>query len=139
MLQFMVASLPTSTNGGNMTDVQFLAMFLSGIAAFGVNLIAIAIGLFKLGGAVATFKAIGQQQAYEINQLKVAVASVATLMADNSLLTHRVETVEHRLNHMDKLVDDIRRGEGAILPLFRSAYEAPPQGSPQQPPNSSSR
>lgn len=128
MLHFVAAaSLSPTTSGAIMTDVQFLAMFLSGIAAFGVNLLALAIGLYKLGGAVATFKAIAVQQTLEINELKTAVSSIAQIMSDNTLLAHRVQTVEDRIGGIDKLVDDLRRGEAMILPLFKSAHEVPPQ------------
>lgn len=128
MLQFVAAFQPP-INRVPMTDLQFMAMFLSGIAAFGVNLIAIAVGLYKLGGAVATFKSIGEQQSHEINELKNNVVKIAQIMTDNTLLAHRVESVEKRMGGLDKLIDDLRRGEGMILPLFRGAHEVPTKES----------
>lgn len=89
----------------------------SGLAVFIVNLIAIAVGVYKLGGAVAEFKLIGHQQAQEIAELKIAVRVIADLITKTAVQTGRIEDLEKRETALEKLIDDLRRGEGYILPF----------------------
>lgn len=121
--------------GIGMTDFQIAAMvagFIIGTIAFLVNIIAVLIAIYKMGKAVQKFETIGQQQSVEIRELKIAVAQMAQLVTDNTLLTHRLDTVEHRMNMNDKLVDDLRRGEGRILPLDYSPFKVSPNRPEEQ-------
>lgn len=120
-------TLVTMEEGLN--DLQVAVMvagFVAGVIAFLVNIAAVMIAIYKMGRAVEKFENIGKQQASEISQLKTAIAQMAQLVTDNTLLTHRQETIEHRINQHDKMIDDLRRGEGMILPLNQSPFRYPP-------------
>lgn len=90
---------------------------LAAIAAFALNLLAIGIAIYKLGGAVTRFELIGHQQALEISGLKDAVKEVAILVTNIALQGQRLDNISGRMGRVEKLIDDIRRGEGFILPM----------------------
>lgn len=92
--------------------------------AFAVNLIAIVVAIYKLGQAVGKFELIGKQQAGEISSLKEAVKEVSVLVTDMALHNQRLDNLSARLNRTEKLIEDIRRGEGMILPL-KPYHEVP--------------
>jgi len=93
-------------------DVQTIIIILGGIA----NLLAIGAGIYKLGGAITKFEQIGLQQKDEISQLKDAIKIVGDLMTKMALQTQRQDTFSERLNRIERLLEDLRRGEGMILP-----------------------
>lgn len=135
MLKYIVL-VAASPNGDGMTDFQVVVMvagFIVGTIAFLVNIIAVIVAVYKMGRAVQKFEMIGERQASEISELKTAVANIASLIADNTILTHRMDTIEHRTNMNDKLIDDLRRGEGRILPLDYSPYRVPPNVPREEP------
>lgn len=88
------------------------------ITTSAVNLLAIIAAVFKVGRAVEKFESIGTQQAYEIRELKDAVKVVSELITKMALQGQRLDTQSQRLVQLEKIVDDLRRGEGMILPLF---------------------
>lgn len=94
-------------------DLTFIAV----IAGLAINLIAIFVAIYKLGLAVGKFEKIGEQQASEITQLKEAVKGVGELITKLAVQTQRQDVFSERLNRIEKLLDDMRRGEGYILPL----------------------
>lgn len=85
--------------------------------AFATNLIAVVVAIYKLGGAVTKFEMIGRQQAVEITGLKDAVKEISTLVTNTAVQTQRLDNISARLGRVEALIDDIRRGEGFILPL----------------------
>lgn len=111
---------------------------IGGLVVFVLNIITLLVAIFKLGRAMSKFELIGEQQAREIGELKTAVAAVAEIITKISLQSQRQDTFEERLNRHAKLIDDLRRGEGLVIPLWRSAYEAS-QASSQSPATPASR
>jgi hypothetical protein len=104
--------------GGHITLESLLRLF---------ELIAIVGGggilLFKLGRAVSRFEIVGEAQAREITQLKDTVKSVADLITKYALQTQRLDNCMDRLEHCERLIDDLRRGEGFILPISKGVHE----------------
>jgi methylphosphotriester-DNA--protein-cysteine methyltransferase len=100
-------------------NTETLAMFATG--AFAANLIAVVVAIFKLGTAVGRFENIGQQQAGEMSQMKEAIKEIAGLITKSALQTERMDNMAARINRQEMIIDDIRRGEGFILPLSRAA------------------
>lgn len=80
---------------------------------------AVGVVVYKLGRTVEKFEAIGMQQATEITELKRDVKSMGELITQVAVQTTRQDTFESRLARMEQLQDDMRRGEGFILPLMR--------------------
>lgn len=80
---------------------------------------AVGVVVYKLGRTVEKFEAIGMQQASEITELKRDVKSMGELITQVAVQTTRQDTFESRLARMEQLQDDMRRGEGFILPLMR--------------------
>lgn len=98
-------------------DVNLNTIALLGNAVMLVGSVAAVV--YKLGRAVEKFEAIGAQQASEITQLKAEVKIVTEVMTKIALTTQRQDVLEQRLNRQEQLLDDVRRGEGMILPLNR--------------------
>lgn len=80
--------------------------------------------IYKLGSAVAQFTAIGEKQALQIsnqadaikeikNTLSVVSGAVATMAVEKV----RIDGLEVRVMEQSRLIEDLRRGEGMILPL----------------------
>lgn len=78
---------------------------------------AVGVVVYKLGRTVEKFEAIGMQQANEIGELKHDVKSMEQIITQVAVQTNRQDTFEQRLARVEKLQDDMRRGEGFILPL----------------------
>ena len=81
------------------------------------TLLAVAAVVYKLGRAVEKFEVIGKQQAMEIGELKTEVKVVADVLTKLALANQRQDVLEERLERQEQLVDDLRRGEGYVLPL----------------------
>lgn len=77
---------------------------------------AVSVVVYRLGRTVEKFEAIGMQQASEITELKKDVRSMSELITQVAVQTTRQDTFESRLTRMEQLQDDMRRGEGFILP-----------------------
>ena len=60
------------------------------------------------------FETIGIQQASEISQLKDEVKEVAKVVTALAVQSTRLDTMGSRLAMQEKLIDDLRRGEGFI-------------------------
>lgn len=95
---------------------------------------AAAVVLVKLGGAVTKFEGIGEKQSLiierqgeDIKGLRVDFGSLRSVVIDMVVEKTRIDTHAMRLTVLERLIDELRRGEGYILPLTRSAYEAPPR------------
>ncbi len=78
---------------------------------------AVGVVVYKLGRTVEKFEAVGLQQAHEINELKKDVRAMGELITQVAVQTSRQDTFEARLARMEQLQDDMRRGEGFILPI----------------------
>lgn len=89
------------------------ALILS-LAAAGVNIVAIIVAVFRLGRAVERFEQIGGQQSAEIGELKNTVKSIGELIVKLALQNQRLDAHSTRIAGLERLVDDLRRGEGYI-------------------------
>lgn len=122
LLQFyMVAAAEHPITVPGVKAVMFSGYEAAGIivggVGFFVNLIAVLVATYRMGRAVEKFEQIGLQQANEISGLKKAVESVADLMTQTALQSQRLDNLSARVTRNDQLIDDLRRGEGMILPL----------------------
>lgn len=80
-------------------------------AIFAVVLLGI---LWRLAVMATKFETIGIQQASEISQLKDEVKEVAKVVTALAVQSTRLDTMGSRLAMQEKLIDDLRRGEGFI-------------------------
>lgn len=90
------------------------------LAAFGaaaVNVLAIMVAIYRLGRAVERFEGIGRQQAEEIHELKEAVKVVGEIVTKIALQGERLDSHSGRIGRMEQTIEDLRRGEGYILPF----------------------
>lgn len=85
-----------------------------------------AVILFKLGRAIERFEGVGKIQGGQINEMKESIKSLADLMTKQALASQRMDNFGDRMNRQDKLLDDLRRGEGFIYPL--GTHMAQPAG-----------
>jgi hypothetical protein len=89
--------------------------------------VAVTIGtiLWRLGVATTTFTLIGQQQAQEIKDMKVAmekmenaIALIAVQDVKITALIERMNTtdirIDQRFTRVENLVDDLRHGKGLV-------------------------
>lgn len=121
LLQFYLVAtaehLASFPEGSTIMSGGVVITIVIGTVAFLVNLIAIFVATYRMGRAVEKFEQIGLQQAGEISALKKAVESVADLMTQTALQSQRLDNLSARVTRNDQLIDDLRRGEGMILPL----------------------
>lgn len=115
---------PTSSNEvvGSVLNLTTLIVFIGGLAGFLINLVAIIVASYKMGGAVKEFKSIGLQQAKEITELKNTVSGVAELITKWAITNERLDGMSMRLGRAEVQIDELRRGEGLILPLEGKRY-----------------
>lgn len=80
--------------------------------------------VYKLGRSVAKFESIGKEQAIEIKQqaetirrIEQTLAEISGVVTTMAVEKVRLDTHAQRLTQIEQLVDDLRRGEGMILPL----------------------
>jgi len=79
----------------------------------------VALVLFKLGRTVERFELIGAQQAKEITELKEAIKDIGKVITTQAVESKRSDVFAERLNRQDALIENLRRGEGYILPIAR--------------------
>lgn len=103
------------------------------------EIVGITAGLIGgLGGGGALFYRIGRMserveaaitgQADNIAALQTDVRELNKLMTSVAVQQQRLDTHDHRMDMVERLVDDIRRGEGRIWPLERSLKAPKPSG-----------
>lgn len=63
------------------------------------------------------FETIGKQQAVEISELKEEVKAVSKVVTQMAVQNTRLDAMAQRMTIQEKLIDDLRRGEGFIYPL----------------------
>lgn len=90
---------------------------LAGVAVAITNIIAIVVAVYKLGRAVERFENIGKQQAIEIHELKETMKVVSEIITKVALQNERLDSHSGRLGRMEETIEDLRRGEGYILPF----------------------
>lgn len=73
--------------------------------------------IFKMGRAVSKFEEVGRQQGTSLNELKIEVKSLATIMTKQALQDERITNMTTRLNMVDKNIDELRHGNGFVFPL----------------------
>lgn len=73
--------------------------------------------LWKLGRAVGKFEEISVQQSEEIKELKDAVKETNEVFIKIAVQTQTLSDLSSRLGRTEAMLDDLRRGEGRILPL----------------------
>lgn len=83
--------------------------------------------LWRLGVATTTFTLIGEQQAQEIRELKLAVDKMETAISAIAVQDVKLTAILERMNLSDRrvderfvrletLVDDLRHGRGIVRP-----------------------
>ena len=91
---------------------------LTGLAIETIStFLAVAAVIYKLGRAVEKFEAVGKQQAQEIGDLKGEVKIIADVITKLALTNQRQEMLEARQERLEVQIDDLRRGEGFIMPF----------------------
>lgn len=92
-----------------------------GLATLAIELVtvvgSVGIVVYKLGNVVARFEAIGEKQAGEIGELKEDVKSLSKILTELALQSQRQTALQEQVNRIDRLIEDLRRGEGFILPF----------------------
>ena len=95
--------------------------FTIGLATLAIELVTIigsvGIVVYKLGNVVARFESIGEKQADEIGELKKDVKVLGNILTEVALQNQRHSALEERVSRIDRLLEDLRRGEGFILPF----------------------
>lgn len=87
---------------------------------------AVGVVVYKLGKTVQKFEALSTQQSLEISELKGDIKVVSDIVTKVALQNQRLDMGDQRVNRLEQIVDDLRRGEGKILPLNRRLpYEEP--------------
>lgn len=82
-----------------------------------VNVVAIIIAILRVGHAIGKFETIGAQQAMEIKELKLATAKLGDVIKDLAVQSNRQDNIETRQLVLERHMDELRRGDGFILPL----------------------
>lgn len=73
--------------------------------------------VFKLGRAVTRFEMIGELQAKEIKELKEGVQEISVIVTQTALQNQRQDIFAERLLRMEEHIDELRHGEGFIMPI----------------------
>jgi len=73
--------------------------------------------LIRLGRAIERFEQVGQQQGKEISELKEAIKSNNEVIVKVAVQNQLIADLGSRASRMEQSIDDLRRGEGKILPL----------------------
>ena len=85
-----------------------------------VQLIAIVAGggmvSFRIGRATSRMETMVEQQAKEITGLKDEIKKLGEILTQLAL-------ADQRMNMMQQQIDELRHGEGMVLPLRKGAYE----------------
>lgn len=81
--------------------------------------------------AVARFEFVGEQQGIQIQKLEITVSKIADIVLQMAVEKVRLDNQGSRLNRLEGLVDELRRGDGYILPMrpsgeFGSGGHGPP-------------
>lgn len=81
--------------------------------------------------AVTRFEFVGEQQGIQIQKLEVTVSKIAEIVLQMAVEKTRLDNQSTRLNRIETLVDELRRGDGYILPMrpageFGSSGHGPP-------------
>jgi len=82
------------------------------------------IFIFKMGRAVSRFETVAERQSDDISDMKNDMKNLTKVMMEQAVHEQRMTNLSERQTLVEKQVDDLRRGEGYILPLF-------PKPSPQ--------
>lgn len=88
-------------------DAVELVVFLGGVGAT----------IWKMGSAITRFEIIGTQQAKEIGELKETVKEVSKVIVQQALQTQGMDLIREQVGRQERLIDDLRRGEGFVLPI----------------------
>ena len=96
--------------------MENLGVVITAVAAV-ANFVAIGVAIYRLGGAVTKFELIGQQQAVEIGELKESVKTSNRLITELAVQAQQYKELSARIERTEHLVDDLRRGEGFVLPF----------------------
>lgn len=81
---------------------------------------------FRLGKALSTFEEQNKQHGAEIKAIKEEIAAVNRTLVSVAVQDQKIADLASRQGRMERLVDDLRRGEGYVLPLGNSGRG--PQG-----------
>lgn len=82
--------------------------------------------VFKMGRAVTRFEMVAERQAGDIKELKMDIKVMAEATLKLALQEERMLSISSRVTLMEKQIDDIRHGEGFIMPL--GAHMPNPKG-----------
>lgn len=99
-----------------MTPEAWIQLVGTGIVVIGI--------LWRIATMATKFEAFGKVQAGEIKELKDEVKEIAKVVTQMAVQTTRLDAMAQRISMIEKLIDDLRRGEGYIYPLVRPK---PPQ------------
>jgi acyl carrier protein phosphodiesterase len=106
-------------------DIGILASVLVSLATAGIT-------LYKLGGAVTHFKTLGLAQETRMDRIEKVLEKMGNVVTDMAVERKRLDTLYDSVSRLERWWDELRRGEGMVLPIHRSAYELPEQRQQQQ-------
>ena len=77
-----------------------------------------------VGRAVERFELVGEMQGNEISALKTEVGSLNVIITQLAVQDQKFLALENQYNFLNTQINELRHGEGYVLPLRRSPYEA---------------
>lgn len=88
----------------------------AGLLAAGLQLLGFIIGGVVIASSMRTTL---RHLDSEVQGLKKEMKGIGETLLVVAVQTNRLDTVDKRLDGHDRLIDDLRRGEGFIMPLVR--------------------
>lgn len=92
------------------------------------GLVGVGAGLYRIGRMSERVEAAIERQAENIAALQSDVRTLNEVVTKVALQGQRLDATDARTERLEKLVDDLRRGEGHILPLERALGAKHPRG-----------
>ena len=78
----------------------------------------------KVGRAVERFELVGEMQGNEISGLKTEVGALNTIITQLAVQDQKFVTIEKQYQLLNEQLNELRHGEGYVLPLRRNIYPA---------------
>ena len=98
--------------------VEIIAIFTGSI---GLMIKLGSLGL-KVGRAVERFELVGEMQGNEISALKTEVGALNTIITQLAVQDQKFVTLEKQHQFLNEQINELRHGEGYVLPLTRKIY-----------------
>lgn len=84
---------------------------------------------YRLGGMTQRVEAAIAMQGNNIAVMQTDIRELNKLMTQVAVQSQRLDTHDHRLDMIERVQDDLRRGEGYVLPIERALGARKPKAS----------